>query len=107
MEIFEVTIASGASVSESSSVTRNGLECGSVILDGTYTNTSFDVQAKIDGTWYDVYDIAGNKVNITVADGKHSLAADDFKDVNEVRLSGASNEGAERTVKFLFVELTD
>ena len=107
MEIFEVTIASGASVSESSSVTRNGLDCGSVILDGTYTNTSFDVQAKIDGTWYDVYDIAGNKVNITVADGKHSLAADDFKDVQEVRVKGASNEGDDRTLYFAFIEVIE
>ena len=108
-KLESVTIASGAAVSSSVDFQRSGdqFEIGSLVLDGTYTNTSFDIQAEIDGTWYDIYDTFGTKYSVSVNDGKHSLPADVFKDVNKVRLKGASNEGAERTAKFLLIDILD
>ena len=108
-KLESVTIASGAATSSSVDFQRSGdqFEIGSLVLDGTYTNTSFDIQAEIDGTWYDIYDTFGTKYSVSVNDGKHSLPADVFKDVNKVRLKGASNEGAERTAKFLLIDIID
>lgn len=108
-QIRSATIANGESNSSAVElVGRNQtFEMGSLILDGTYTNTSFDLQAEIDGTWYNIFDTYGTKFSVSVADGKHSLPADVFKDVNKVRVKGASNEGAERTVKFLLVDILD
>lgn len=108
-QIRTATIASGASVSSAVEIQGRNIdyEMGSLILSGTYTNTSFDIQAEVDGTWYDIYDTYGTKFSVSVADGKHSLPADVFKDVNKVRVKGASNEGAERTVTFLLVDILD
>ena len=108
-QIRTTTITSGQSVSSAVEIDdRNKeFEIGSLILEGTYTNTSFDIQAEIDGTWFDIYDTFGTKYSVTVADGKHSLPADVFKDVNKVRLKGSSNEGAERTAKFLLIDILD
>jgi hypothetical protein len=108
-QIRTATIANGASVSGAVELVGRNInyEMGSLVLDGTYTNTSFDLQAEIDGTWYDIFDTYGTKFSVSVADGKHSLPADVFKDVNKVRVKGASNEGAERTVKFLLVDILD
>jgi hypothetical protein len=108
-QIRTATIASGASVSSAVEIQGRNIdyEMGSLILEGTYTNTSFDIQAEVDGTWFDIYDTFGNKYAVSVADGKHSLPADVFKDVNKVRLKGASNEGAERTAKFLLIDILD
>jgi hypothetical protein len=108
-KLESVTIASGAATSSSVDFQRSGdqFEIGSLVLEGTYTNTSFDIQAEIDGTWFDIYDTFGNKYAVSVATGKHSLPADVFKDVNKVRLKGASNEGAERTAKFLLIDILD
>ena len=108
-KLESVTIASGAATSSSVDFQRSGdqFEIGSLVLDGTYTNTSFDIQAEIDGTWFDIYDTFGTKYSVSVNDGKHSLPADVFKDVNKVRLKGASNEGAERTAKFLLIDILD
>lgn len=108
-QIRSATIANGESNSSAVElVGRNQtFEMGSLILDGTYTNTSFDLQAEIDGTWYNIFDTYGTKFSVSVADGKHSLPADVFKDVNKVRVKGSSNEGAERTVKFLLVDILD
>jgi len=108
-QIRTATIASGASVSSAVEIQGRNIdyEMGSLILEGTYTNTSFDIQAEVDGTWFDIYDTFGTKYNITVNTGKHSLPADVFKDVNKVRLKGASNEGAERTAKFLLIDILD
>jgi len=61
----------------------------------------------VDGTWFNIYDTFGTKFSVSVADGKHSLPADVFKDVNKVRVKGASNEASERTVKFLLVDILD
>ena len=108
-QIRTATIASGESVSSAVEIQGRNIdyEMGSLILSGTYTNSSFDIQAEIDGTWYDIYDTFGNKYAVSVATGKHSLPADVFKDVNKVRLKGASNEGAERTAKFLLIDILD
>ncbi len=108
-QIRSATIANGESNSSAVElVGRNQtFEMGSLILDGTYTNTSFDLQAEIDGTWYNIFDTYGTKFSVSVADGKHSLPADVFKDVNKVRVKGSSNEGAERTVKFILVDILD
>jgi hypothetical protein len=108
-QIRTATIASGEAVSGAVElVGRNvNFEMGSLILDGTYTNSSFDLQAEIDGTWYDIYDTFGNKYAVSVNDGKHSLPADVFKDVNKVRLKGSQNEAAERTAKFLLIDILD
>ena len=108
-QIRTATIASGASVSGAVELIGRNInyEMGSLVLDGTYTNTSFDLQAEIDGTWYNIYDTYGTKFSVSVADGKHSLPADVFKDVNKVRLKGSSNEGAERTAKFLLIDILD
>ena len=108
-KLESVTIASGEAVSSSVDFQRSGeqFEMGSLILEGTYTNSSFDIQAEVDGTWFDIYDTFGNKYAVSVADGKHSLPADVFKDVNKVRLKGDSNEGAERTAKFLLIDILD
>lgn len=108
-QIRTATIASGASVSSAVEIQGRNIdyEMGSLILSGTYTNTSFDIQAEVDGTWYDIYDTYGTKFSVSVATGKHSLPADVFKDVNKVRVKGASNEGAERTVTFLLVDILD
>lgn len=108
-QIRTATIANGASVSGAVEIQGRNIdyEMGSLILSGTYTNTSFDLQAEIDGTWYDIYDTYGTKFSVSVATGKHSLPADVFKDVNKVRVKGASNEGAERTVTFLLVDILD
>ena len=108
-QIRTATIASGASVSDAIEIDGRNIayEIGSLVLEGTYTNTEFDIQAEIDGTWYDIYDTFGTKYSVSVNDGKHSLPADVFKDVNKVRLKGASNEGAERTAKFLLVDILD
>ena len=108
-QIRTATIASGQSVSSAVEIQGRNIdyEMGSLILEGTYTNTSFDVQAEIDGTWFDIYDTFGNKYAVSVATGKHSLPADVFKDVNKVRLKGASNEGADRTAKFLLIDILD
>ena len=91
------TIASGEAVSSAVDFSRSNdaFEIGSLILEGTYTNTSFDVQVEVDGTWFDIYDTFGNKYAVTVATGKHSLPADVFKDVNKVRLKGSQNEASE------------
>ncbi len=103
------TIASGAAVSSAVDFSRSNdaFEIGSLILEGTYTNTSFDIQAEVDGTWFDIYDTFGNKYSVTVATGKHSLPADVFKDVNKVRLKGAQNEASDRTAKFLLIDILD
>ena len=108
-KIETATIASGAATSSSVEFNRSNkaFEMGSLVLSGTYTNTSFDIQVEIDGTWYDIYDTYGTKFSVSVATGKHSLPADVFKDVNKVRVKGSSNEGAERTVKFLLVDILD
>ena len=108
-KIETATIASGAATSSAVEFNRSNkaFEMGSLILSGTYTNTSFDIQAEVDGTWYDIYDTYGTKFSVSVATGKHSLPADVFKDVNKVRVKGASNEGAERTVTFLLVDILD
>jgi hypothetical protein len=108
-QIRTATIASGASVSDAVEIQGRNIdyEMGSLVLEGTYTNSSFDIQAEIDGTWFDIYDTFGTKYNITVNDGKHSLPADVFKDVNKVRLKGSQNEGAERTAKFLLIDILD
>jgi hypothetical protein len=108
-QIRTATIASGASVSSAVEIQGRNIdyEMGSLILEGTYTNSSFDIQAEVDGTWFDIYDTFGNKYAVSVATGKHSLPADVFKDVNKVRLKGASNEGAERTAKFLLIDILD
>lgn len=106
-KIVTTTIASGSNVSDSVTTIdrQRNFEVGSLILDGTYTNTSFDVQVEVDGVFYDVYDTFGNKFNISVADGKHSLPSDVFKDSSKLRLKGASNEADNRTVKFLLVDM--
>ena len=106
-KIVTTTIASGSNVSDSVTTIdrQRNFEVGSLILDGTYTNTSFDVQVEVDGVFYDVYDTFGNKCNISVADGKHSLPSDVFKDSSKLRLKGASNEADNRTVKFLLVDM--
>src|SRR5210317_458200 len=103
------TIASGEAVSSAVDFSRSNdsFEIGSLVLEGTYTNSSFDIQAEIDGKWFDIYDTFGTKYSVTVANGKHSLPADVFKDVNKVRLKGSSNEGAERTAKFLLIDILD
>ena len=108
-QIRTATIASGASVSSAVEIQGRNIdyEMGSLILEGTYTNTSFDIQVEVDGTWFDIYDTFGNKYAVSVATGKHSLPADVFKDVNKVRLKGASNEGADRTAKFLLIDILD
>lgn len=108
-QIRTATIANGASVSGAVEIVGRNInyEMGSLVLDGTYTNTSFDLQVEIDGTWFNIFDTYGTKFSVSVADGKHSLPADVFKDVNKVRVKGASNEGAERTVKFLLVDILD
>jgi hypothetical protein len=108
-QIRTATIANGESVSDAIEIDGRNIdyEIGSLVLEGTYTNTSFDIQAEIDGTWFDIYDTFGNKYAVSVATGKHSLPADVFKDVNKVRLKGASNEGAERTAKFLLIDILD
>lgn len=103
------TIASGASFSGAVEFNRSNkaFEMGSLVLEGTYTNTSFDLQVEVDGTWFNIYDTFGTKFSVSVADGKHSLPADVFKDVNKVRVKGASNEASSRTVKFLLVDILD
>ena len=108
-QIRTATIANGASVSGAVEIQGRNIdyEMGSLILEGTYTNTSFDIQVEVDGTWFNIYDTFGTKFSVSVADGKHSLPADVFKDVNKVRVKGASNEGAERTVTFLLVDILD
>ena len=108
-QIRTATIASGASFSGSVEIQGRNInyEMGSLILEGTYTNTSFDLQVEVDGTWFNIYDTFGTKFSVSVADGKHSLPADVFKDVNKVRVKGASNEASERTVKFLLVDILD
>ncbi len=108
-QIRTATITNGEAVSSAVEIDdRNkDFEIGSLILEGTYTNTSFDVQVEIDGTWFDIYDTFGNKYSVTVATGKHSLPADVFKDVNKVRLKGAQNEASERTAKFLLIDILD
>ena len=108
-QIRTTTITSGQSVSSAVEIQGRNIdyEIGSLVLEGTYTNTSFDIQAEIDGTWFDIYDTFGNKYSVTIATGKHSLPADVFKDVNKVRLKGSSNEGAERTAKFLLIDILD
>jgi hypothetical protein len=108
-KLESVTIASGAATSSSVDFQRSGdqFEVGSLILEGTYTNTSFDVQVQIEDTWYDIYDTFGTKYSVSVNDGKHSLPADVFKDVNKVRLKGASNEASARTAKFLLIDILD
>lgn len=106
-KIVTTTIASGESTSGfvTTADRQRNFEVGSLVLEGTYTNTSFDVQVEIDGTFYDVYDTFGNKFSISVSNGKHSLPADVFKDSTVLRLKGASNELAERTIKFLLVDM--
>ena len=108
-QIRTSTITSGQSVSSAVEIdNRNqNFEIGSLILEGTYTNTSFDVQVEVDGTWFDIYDTFGNKYSVTVATGKHSFPADVFKDVNKVRLKGDSNEASDRTAKFLLIDILD
>ena len=108
-QIRTATIASGASLSGAVEIQGRNInyEMGSLILEGTYTNTSFDLQVEVDGTWFNIYDTFGTKFSVSVADGKHSLPADVFKDVNKVRVKGASNEASERTVKFLLVDILD
>ena len=108
-QIRTATIANGASVSGAVEIQGRNIdyEMGSLILEGTYTNTSFDIQVEVDGTWFNIYDTFGTKFSVSVADGKHSLPADVFKDVNKVRVKGASNEGADRTVTFLLVDILD
>ena len=108
-QIRTATIANGASVSGAVEIQGRNIdyEMGSLILEGTYTNTSFDIQVEVDGTWFNIYDTFGTKFSVSVADGKHSLPADVFKDVNKVRVKGASNEASERTVKFLLVDILD
>jgi hypothetical protein len=106
-QIRTTTITSGQSVSSAVEIEGRNIdyEIGSLVLEGTYTNSSFDIQAEIDGTWFDIYDTFGNKYSVTVATGKHSLPADVFKDVNKVRLKGSQNEASERTAKFLLIDI--
>ena len=108
-QVRTATIASGASVSDAVEIAQEykEFEVGSLILEGTYTNTSFDVQVEVDGTWFDIYDTFGNKYAVSVATGKHSLPADVFKDVNKVRLKGSQNEASDRTAKFLLIDILD
>ena len=106
-QIRTATIESGASVSDAIEIQGRNIdyEIGSLVLEGTYTNSSFDIQAEVDGTWFDIYDTFGTKYSVTVADGKHSLPADVFKDVNKVRLKGSQNEASDRTAKFLLIDI--
>ena len=104
-----ISIPSGSGESSEVSFRRGNevYEIGSIILNGTYSNSSFDVQAKIDGSFYDIYDTFGTKFSINVADGKHSLPADVFKDVETIRLKGASNEASTRTAQALLIDFVD
>jgi len=106
-KIKTVTIESGSSFSDSvlTADRQRNFEICSLVLEGTYTNTSFDLQAKVDGTWFDIYDTFGAKFNVLVVDGKHSLPVDVFKDVTEIRLKGAGNEAAQRTAKFIVTDI--
>jgi hypothetical protein len=108
-QIRTATIANGEAVSSAVEINARNInyEMGSLILEGTYTNTSFDVQVQIEDTWFDIYDTFGTKYSVSVNDGKHSLPADVFKDVNKVRLKGASNEASARTAKFLLIDILD
>lgn len=105
-KIKVATIEAGASVSSEvkTEERQRNFELSSVILEGSYGNSSFDLQANIDGTWFDVYDTFGSKFSITVNEGKHSLPIDVFKDVTSVRLKGGANELTEKTVKFILTD---
>jgi len=107
--VIEATITSGTNFSSEVSFSRNNerLEMGSLVLSGTYDNTSFSIEAKIDDQWYQVYDAIGSAFSVAVATGKHTLPADTFKDVEVVRVKGAVNETAQRTVKFVLVNILD
>lgn len=99
------TIQSGTSASNGIDV--DGFQPTSLILSGTYDNTTFDIQASFDdgSTWFDIFDVSGNKINISVADGKHSFPEDSFRDVTHVRVNGSSNETSERSIEWLISNL--
>ena len=73
----------------------------------SYTNSTFTFQAQIDSVWYDIYDTFGIQYTVSNTVGKHSLPADVFKDVNYVRVKGASAEVSDSEFTFLLVDILD
>jgi hypothetical protein len=106
-QVRTATIASGASTSSAIEIDQKfkDFEMGSIVFTEAMTNTSFDVQIDVDGTFYDIYDTFGNKYSITVSTGKHSLPADVFKDVLKIRLSGSQNEASVRSFKVILIDM--
>jgi hypothetical protein len=96
----DVTIANNAAVS-------NGVDLGGGTLVGflcpaALTNTAFDVQVSFDnGTnFYDVDTL--KSLTATVSEVTHINPADSIG-MSFVRLQGSGNEGAERTIKLIYV----
>lgn len=94
------SITSGAA-SSAGKTSGPGSTVLALVLEGTYTNTSFDVEINVGGSWLTLFDSDGNKVTITVADGVYPLPAEAMLAAEQVRVTGSSNEAAARTVKWV------
>lgn len=108
-QIRTATITAGLNYSDTISVIGKNIdyEIGSIIMKSgqSYSNTTYTFQAQIDGVWYDIFDTFGIQYTVASTEGKHSLPADVFKDVNYVRVKGASNEASDSEFIFLLIDI--
>jgi hypothetical protein len=96
------TIANGADVSGAIESLGGGAHLVGVLFPDTMTNTTLTIQAQIGGAWRDVFDDIGVAATITVVNGLAIFPpwiAYGFPVA--LRLKGASNEGAARTLRIL------
>lgn len=71
-----------------------------IVFEGTWTNTTFDVEVAVDpdSTYYDVYERDGTQIQLTMASNQWiQLDPWEFAGLRYVTLRGAAAEGDERT----------
>ncbi len=100
-----ITIQSGQAESSAINCTNGSL--AGLIFPATMTNSSLALRASLDNvTYYDVYDSTGVPVKISVQAGKLiAFNPADFCGLPYMKLLGASNEGALRTIQALLREV--
>jgi len=95
-----VTIANGASTS--STLIANGAKLTGLIFPASMTNARLDIEVSYDNaaTWHKVYDsVTGAKIDTITTQGAVSLNFNDSNLLtNQIRLVGAGNEAAARTI---------
>lgn len=110
-QIRTAIIPAGELVSNEISIDSRNLEFEATsivtLVGESYQNATYFVQAKVEDSWYDIYDTYGLQFTIKSVIGKHYLPADIFKDVNAMRLRGAVVELTDSEFKVLLADVLE